>query len=236
MKKAIVFLLLAACIAMLSSCADPMDPGFNDAAGQAGSAMDGTDFTAGDTADPTAENTVRTDSPAIYPSDPIPDYSMPFPPTLPEKMDLEFWITDDVSGVDFSEHREIDGWFGARQFYGMGYEPILNENGEPCDPEHSVKYLITAFPDYADGGEYVTQIEITDPAVEVYGLTAASTLEEFDRVMTEKGFRRHETDGAEYWHTFTKDGVYFSFLLHPDKTEGELTIWAEVTNRTGIVF
>ena len=36
--------------------------------------------------------------------------------------------------------------------------------------------MITAWPDYADGGEFVTDITVTVPAVKVYGLIVDSRM------------------------------------------------------------
>ena len=45
----------------------------------------------------------------------------------------------------------------SREFYGKGYSSVKDEDGNDVKPEHYVTYLITAYPDYADGGEYVTR-------------------------------------------------------------------------------
>ncbi len=82
---------------------------------------------------------------------------------MPEDTNLEFWITQDVSETDFSVYYEIVGWFGARQYYGSGYLPATDEDGNEVDPDYYVKYMITAWPDYADGGEYITAIDFNDP-------------------------------------------------------------------------
>lgn len=91
-------------------------------------------------------------------------------PEKPSDCALDFWIAENVENIDFSEYEEIYGWFGAREFLGKGYHTIINEDGESVKPDHYVSYVITAYPDYSSGGQYVTEIVITDPNVQMYGL------------------------------------------------------------------
>lgn len=164
--------------------------------------------------------------------------------TVPDKADggettLEFWITEDVKDVDWSEHDEIFGWMGAREFLGKDYKKIIGEDGTNEKPAYYVSYLITAYPDYADGGEFVTSITVTDPDVKVYGLTVNSTFEEFDSVFESLGFALSDGQGAIPSRIAEKDGITFRLDKPTAENEGcipTLHISAEVTNRQGIVF
>lgn len=87
-------------------------------------------------------------------------------PAVPDKntygeTTLEFWITEDVADVDWSTHDEIYGWMGAREFLGSDYKKITGEGGIDTKPTYHVSYVITAYPDYADGGQFVTDITVT---------------------------------------------------------------------------
>lgn len=62
---------------------------------------------------------------------------------MPEDTTLEFWITEDVGNVDFSQHSEIHGWMGAREFLGKGYEAIRIPGEGDRHPRHYVSYRIT---------------------------------------------------------------------------------------------
>ena len=103
-------------------------------------------------------------------------------PDMPEETTLEFWITQDVADADFSDYYEILGCIGATQYYGTGYLPALDEDGYIVDPVYYVIYTISAWPDYADGGHYITSIDFNDPKVTVYGLTVNSSYDEFERI------------------------------------------------------
>ena len=94
-----------------------------------------------------------------------------------------------------------------------------------------MSYILTAWPDYADGGQYVTTIEITDPAVSVYGLTVESEPAEFERVMKSMGYKVETID--DNFQRAIRDR--FTFSIYRDDTP-KFIISAEVSNREGIVF
>lgn len=151
----------------------------------------------------------------------------PYIPPKPQDTALEFWICDDGSQVDWREHDEIGGWMGAREFLGKDYH--AGEQGER--PPVRVSYLLTAWPDYADGGNYITTIEVTDPAVSVYGLTVESGPAEFERVMTSVGYEvEWVTDSLQ---RAVRDG--FTFSIYRGDAPA-FCISAQVGNRKGIVF
>lgn len=156
-------------------------------------------------------------------------------PPKSESKNLEFWITENVEKVDFSKHKEIYGWFGARQFYGLGYAPAFDEGGNEMLPEIYVTYLISAWPDYAEGGQYITEIEFTDPKVEVFGLSVNSSFEEFERVFNELGYEVVSSEmGIVTERVASKDGI--SFSLRKINEKPVFSINAKVTNRENIIF
>ena len=158
---------------------------------------------------------------------------------MPKDTTLEFWITDDVKDQDWSEYDEIYGWMGAREFLGSAYKKNADTDGSDQHPEHYVSYVITAWPDYADGGQFVTDITVTDPAVTVYGLTIESAYEEFDAVFQPLGYELSWSEGAIKTRIALKDGITFRLTRavedNPDVVP-QIRISAEVTNREGIVF
>lgn len=156
-------------------------------------------------------------------------------PNMPEDTKLEFWITEDVSDVDFSDYYEITGWFGAKQYYGYGYMPVFDAAGYEVDPEYYIKYLVTAWPDYADGGQYITSIDFNDPEITVYGLSVDSSFDEFERIFSEMGYEiSKDGSGSVERSTATKNSI--SFILKNIDGKRSFTIHAEVTNKKGIVY
>ena len=158
---------------------------------------------------------------------------------MPKNTSLEFWITEDVKDYNWTGHDEIYGWMGAREFLGSGYKKTQDEDGSDQHPEHYVSYVITAWPDYADGGQFVTDITVTDPAVKVYGLTIASTFEEFDAVFEPLGYELSWGEGTIKTRVATRDGITFRLTRavedNPDVVP-MFRITAAITNREGIEF
>ena len=147
-------------------------------------------------------------------------------PIEPEH-DLEFWITQNVDDFDFSSYQPKYGIMGGWQYYGTGYVPTLDENGQQVDPENCVIYTVTNYPDYSSNSLCVTRITITDPAVKVYGLSMTSTPEEIRSTMTAAGFTVTKSGTAL---RAEKDNLRFMF------SNDAIIVSAEVTNRLGIVF
>ena len=158
---------------------------------------------------------------------------------MPKNTSLEFWITEDVKDQDWTGHDEIYGWMGAQEFLGSGYKKNEDPTGANQHPDHYVSYVITAWPDYADGGEFVTDITVTDPDVKVYGLTIASTYEEFDAVFEPLGYELSWSDGAIETRVATKNGITFRLTRAVEGNPNVVPMFrisAEVTNREGIVY
>ena len=150
---------------------------------------------------------------------------------MPKSTDLEFWVTQDVADVDFSEHEEIFGWFGAREYLGKGYKAVTNVDENPSYPVQYVSYIVTAYPDYADGGQFVTQITVKDPTVMVFGLTVNSSPEEIDSAMSEAGYDVVEK-GSGVTGFVSDEGVAVTF----DLVAKTITVGVSVSNREGIIF
>jgi len=156
------------------------------------------------------------------------------PGEMPKNTSLEFWITQSVENVDWAGHEEITGWFGAREYLGRGYKKVSQGSGGDQHPAHYVSYILTAWPDYADDGLYVTRIEVTDPTVTVCGLTVNTTYAEFKSTFEAFGFSVSCNSLATAF-TAEKDGITCRLDAAPGVAP-RLIITAEVTNREGIVF
>ena len=108
---------------------------------------------------------------------------------------LEFWIAENVEDVDFSKYQEHYryGFMGSgRTYYGTGYVPTTDEDGKQVAPESYVIYTVAPFPDVTSRKCHITGISITDPNVNVYGLTVNSSSEEIKETMERNGFKAVE--------------------------------------------
>ncbi len=151
---------------------------------------------------------------------------------------LEFQITENVENTDFSGYKSVSGWMGAKEYYGKGYSPVTDSEGNVTKPEYYVTYLVSAYPDYADGGQYITKIEITDPSVMVHGITVNSSFKEFEAVFKALGYTVSvaEKGGYVQYNAKNKDGISYTIYLSNSNNRKKMTIQAEVTNSEGIIF
>ncbi len=142
---------------------------------------------------------------------------------------LEFWICDNADEIDFSNCTELSGIMGGREYYGSAYAPEKDKDGREVAPEEYVIYTVTHYPDCSSKGKCITRIEITDPAVSVYGITVGSSEAEIKAAMSDYGYRLTEIIGSGCM-IFEKGKIRISFF------NGEITISAYVSNNTGIVY
>ena len=148
-------------------------------------------------------------------------------PLKPRDTTLEFWLAENVEGLDFSEFHYIGGW-GC-----TGYIPLKYYDGEnindflAMEDQIYVKYTVTAYPDYSDGGAYITDIVIRDPEISLYGLTLHSSFEDFRRVFSSMGYAIEEHETCIHAR---KGSISFSL------GSGQLRADITVMNREGIMF
>ena len=160
-----------------------------------------------------------------------------------EDASLRFWILDDISGVDMSG-LQATAMFGGDRYVEDKYPVVTDEGGyNRRPPEVAVSYTVTAWPDYADGGRYVTRIDISDPGVSVFGVTMNSDEEEFKREMERRGltvqsfFDDEEPENFRFALRAVSETGGYEICLHKLKTgEAYFYINAPVSNRDGIVF
>lgn len=142
---------------------------------------------------------------------------------------LEFWICDNADELDFSNCKERFGIMGGREYYGSAYAPTEDENGEQTDPEKCVIYTVTSYPDYSDKAKHITRITITDPAVNVFGLTVKSTEDEIKTTMDDHGYSLTKSENS-YGLSFRKGKISFRFY------DNCIQIAADVSNKSHIMF
>ncbi|MBR5947455.1 MAG: hypothetical protein IKZ82_02250 [Clostridia bacterium] len=173
----------------------------------------------------------------------------PAPITLEESLktesDLEMFILTDAANADLSELQEVYGVAGQRRYVPKRYGIADNATAPQPLPEQFVLYIVSPWPDYEDGGSFVTNIQITDPKVRVFGLTIESSSEEFIEKCSMLGYNRvysidnEEYDGFSYYDEYTcmksADGKNYIALAKKDSNT-YIVLFAPVTNRGGIIF
>lgn len=142
---------------------------------------------------------------------------------------LEFWICDYAYDSDFSNCKERYGIMGGKGYYGSAYTPTTDENGEQTDPDKCVIYTVTSYPDYSDKTKHITRITITDPAINIFGLTMNSAKDEIKTAMNNHGFKLIESDNP-HGLSFKKGKISFYFSVD------YIIIRADVSNKHHITF
>ena len=142
-----------------------------------------------------------------------------------EETNLELKFLENVGGKDLSFLVPQDGWFGATGYYNSGYE-----EGDI----YYVQYVITAYPDYADGGSVVTQIVCTDPNITFFGGYTVNDSEQLIEYLSNNGYTLLESNSSGTLVRFEKGRIKITFL--EGDGYNEVMFMYEVGNRLGMVF
>ncbi len=76
----------------------------------------------------------------------------PKPPTIPSKpsdTELEFWIVENVDGINWAGHDTPYELYGGDAYLGKSYPLELSDEGMQI-PKEYVIYTVTSWPDYSD--------------------------------------------------------------------------------------
>ncbi|HQC55117.1 MAG TPA: hypothetical protein PKX91_05275 [Clostridia bacterium] len=141
---------------------------------------------------------------------------------------LEFWIAENVDDIDFSSYtrKNVYSKCPVKTYYGTGYTPTVDENGEHVEPEQCVIYEITSYPDYSNKEKHITYIYITDPKIELYGFSLNSSSADFEEIMEKEGWTTTEDSELQRTAKKGKYSITFSHTL--------ITIRVEVRNEQGL--
>ena len=143
--------------------------------------------------------------------------------TRTEFSNLEFWITENVDGFDFSDYEEKVGLIDGNQYYGKKYKI---DDADMLSAEKYVLYTVSSYPDYSSETKHITGIYITDPSIYFFGLNVDSSPEEIVNTMKQFGYK-FIGDATDI--TYKRDNVTITF------DEKGILIKAKVTNIVGIL-
>lgn len=180
---------------------------------------------------------------------PTPEPTSTQDPTAEMQGDLEFFILHEFGGdvPDGKDLTEVGGMFGGSMYVPKRYAVKLNEFGEVNStedlPREHVTYTVTGYPDVLDSKQYVTGVEITDPAVHVFGITNRASAEEFMaavtacglKAVTPKNMSAADIARLDYACAEAPDGKWYVAISN---TDGIRTIRfsAPTTNEWGVMF
>lgn len=140
---------------------------------------------------------------------------------------FELKFLEDVKNKDLSEFIYHPG-FGV-----SGYSNAKYADAQTFSEDIIVQYNVTAYPDYADGGSFVTDIYCSDPEVTFYGGYTIASGDCFAEELEAAGYSIERTDSSAYGVGFraTRGNITIFYILNH-----EFTIRYNVGNRNDIVF
>lgn len=130
------------------------------------------------------------------------------------------------------ENYTIEDGFGIYNMYEGVFDPEPIGFQEYMATHETTYYSVTAYPDEASGGSYITRITTTDPSRNFYDLHVGDeyTSSSLTEYMETLGFTPDEDNETK----FENGGVFVTFYL--DGTITKIYIYVEVTNTTGIMY
>ncbi|MBQ6541480.1 MAG: hypothetical protein IJL73_03275, partial [Lachnospiraceae bacterium] len=147
---------------------------------------------------------------------------------------LEFWILQDVTGMDFSDYILDFAHLGTGGVYfGLGYD--IEPNMALDYKEPFVEYTLNQWPDLSDKETHITSIYITDPKVRIYGLGLEDTVEEWQKKLEEKKYTIQKNSNNNNL-LFSADSPDETFSINFFAEPLHILIDAPVTNRTSIII
>jgi len=140
-------------------------------------------------------------------------------------------VTDEVK----SDFNIMDG-FGMYELIDPNCDPYNDDINLYMQDNPTTFYTVTAYPDFADGGSYITAIRTSDPSdptLHIYDLSVGDimTMDEITTYMATLGFS-HDSDIASF---YSKERTMLRVYL----SEGviiQLYVRIDIMNRMGMIF
>ena len=149
---------------------------------------------------------------------------------------LEYWILQDVTDMDFSGYVQDSAKLGTDggAYYGKGYTPLITEEASNYEWSY-VEYSLSHWPDRSDKDKmYITYIWITDSRVKVFGRSLNNTLDEWRKVLNEKGFSVSKKKNEP--NTLLADSPDGNYTIRFTSDPQMILIYAPTSNREGLCF
>lgn len=134
----------------------------------------------------------------------------------------------------FDENYEIIGGFGITGYFDKKYGENYTENSDAIDA-CSVIYHVTSYPDALFGKPHVTGIEITDPAITLYGYSVGDSVDGVADFFIDKGYEKTYDDSHLF--KFNKGKIQIRIgVNYEEQTIRSIYVGVDTTNCTGVVF
>ena len=151
-----------------------------------------------------------------------------------ENTNLEIGLLTKVDESLFDENYDTIPGFGITGYFDKKYGENYMENSDAIDA-CSVIYHVTSYPDAFYGKLHVTGIEITDPAIEIYGFSVGDSVADFESFLLGKGFKNFYK--ADRILKFKKGKIEVRCgVNYEEQTIRSIYIGVNTTNIFGVVF
>ncbi len=170
----------------------------------------------------------------------------------PEDTNLELWLGERYTEDELKElgYELVSPGFGCDTYASSKYNIERDLDGNGSLNGEYVKYERSGYPDATS--EYaITSITITDPEVNIFGLTINSSQEEVEKVLKKQKFKKKDKDftrkvyniETRAWeeevyyveHYYTKNKVTFVLKDYPG-ADKQIFIAVGTTNLMGVIF
>ncbi len=155
---------------------------------------------------------------------------------LNESSNFEYGLLIEVTS-DIKTHFNISPGFGVYTLFDSSIEIDIQQESilSYIDEYETTTYDVTAYPDYSDGGEYITMIWTTDPDVHIYDLSVGDsyTEEELSEYMLSLGFTR--TNDSENIFMYNKERLNISIFVESNIIT-KMYVRVDITNRWNIQY
>ena len=151
---------------------------------------------------------------------------------ISQNSNFKYQMLTEVTEEITSEFSVMEG-FGMRILVDSSLDPSIDDISEYMDNNPTTYYHVTAYPDYMNGGSYITRIETSDPEIFLYDLSVGDEYnrDEINEYMKSLGFKPDDTIASAYVNQRVKINIY---LVNDVITK--LIVQVIVTNKTRMIF
>lgn len=137
-------------------------------------------------------------------------------------------VTDEIS-----ENHAKEYGFGSYRLVDSTITEIDNTDLNDYLRSHETTfYTVSAYPDYSDGGEYITRIETTDTSIDILGfyIGEAITIDEVTKQMEALGYTQDINNSTIYSNGPVGIQLYIDDVIY------RMDVFIEISNADNIVF
>lgn len=155
---------------------------------------------------------------------------------LNENSNFEYGLLIEITS-DIKTQFNISPGFGVYTLYDLSIQIDIQQEHilSYIDEYETTTYDVTSYPDYSNGGEYITMIWTTDPEIHIYDLSVGDSYmeEELNEYMIYLGFAR-TNDSADIF-MYNRERLNMSIFVESNIIT-KMYVRVDITNRWDIQY